>query len=65
MKKIFLAGLYLFVIPIIFNLVLSIIGRRNLIQALKYGVVDGGLGLIIILGGLKLIDYLNERLNTK
>jgi len=41
MRKMILAGLYIITISIIFNLVLFIIGYRNLAQALKYGVIEG------------------------
>ncbi len=61
MRKMVIAGLYLFTASLIFNLILFLLGYRRLMQALVYGMIEGGLAVVIILGGLVIYDYLGNR----
>lgn len=61
MKKVIIAGLFLFIIPVIFNFILFLLRYRNFVQALEISVIEGVLAVVIILGGLKLCDYLSAK----
>ena len=62
MKKIIIAGLFLFVIPAIFIFMLFFLRYRDFLQALEISVLEGVLAVVIILGGLKLCEYLGDRI---
>ena len=62
MKRIIIAGLFLFIIPVIFSFILFFFHYKNFSQALEISVIEGVLAVVIILGGLKLCEYLSGKM---